>query len=130
LTQVWSWRATFFFLAAMAATILPPFIFFKDTFRRERSLAYQTVVKRIQAKQAKKGMVPGSPIIRNDKQKATPIELTEVASRLEEARTPTTARDIKLTLADVNPFPQLIQVFKRKNNLVILFPSGLRLFYI
>lgn len=48
LTQYFSWRATFWFLAALMALCLVAFsVAFKDTFRRERSVAYQAALRRI-----------------------------------------------------------------------------------
>lgn len=48
LTQYFSWRATFWFLAVLMAVCLVAFLVaFKDTFRRERSVAYQTALWRV-----------------------------------------------------------------------------------
>lgn len=48
LTQYFSWRATFWFLAVLMAVCLVAFLVaFKDTFRRERSVAYQTALRRV-----------------------------------------------------------------------------------
>ncbi|TFK81569.1 vacuolar DHA amino acid exporter [Polyporus arcularius HHB13444] len=49
LTQAFSWRATFWFLAIFIGICFLPFIPFKDTFRRERSLTYQAALKRRRA---------------------------------------------------------------------------------
>ena len=46
LTQGFSWRATFWFLAIFSGLCFVSFIPFKDTFRRERSLTYQAALKR------------------------------------------------------------------------------------
>lgn len=45
-TRVFSWRATFYFLAIFGGLSLVTFVFFKDTFRRERSLAYQAALRK------------------------------------------------------------------------------------
>lgn len=48
LTQYFSWRATFWFLAVLMAVCLVAFLVaFKDTFRRERSVAYQAALRRV-----------------------------------------------------------------------------------
>lgn len=48
MTQYFSWRATFWFLAALMAVCLIAFWgAFRDTFRRERSVAYQAVLRRV-----------------------------------------------------------------------------------
>ncbi|KAF7799395.1 hypothetical protein EIP86_010627 [Pleurotus ostreatoroseus] len=49
LTQGFNWRATFYFLAAFTGLCVVAFVFFKDTFRRERSLTYQQVLRRVRA---------------------------------------------------------------------------------
>lgn len=47
LTQVFSWRATFWLLAALLGIILVVFvIFFRETFRRERSVTYRRAAAR------------------------------------------------------------------------------------
>ena len=46
MTSAFSWRAIFWFLSIISGLSLLSFIlFFRDTFRRERSLNYQTVIK-------------------------------------------------------------------------------------
>jgi len=42
-----------------------------------------------------------------------------------EGTIPLDVKGIKLSLSDVNPFPQIAQIMKRKNNIVIYFPSAL-----
>ncbi len=44
--QYFSWRSTFYFLTAFAGLTFVAFIFFPDSWRRERSYLYQTAVKR------------------------------------------------------------------------------------
>ena len=62
LTQGWSWRATFWFLAIFVGLCFLSFIPFKDTFRRERSLTYQTALKRKRALMyAKASGTPSEP---------------------------------------------------------------------
>ncbi|KAI0633191.1 major facilitator superfamily domain-containing protein [Trametes polyzona] len=51
LTQAFSWRATFWFLAIFVGSCFMLFVPFKDTFRRERSLVYQTALRRRPAQQ-------------------------------------------------------------------------------
>ncbi|KAF9483597.1 MFS general substrate transporter [Pholiota conissans] len=46
LAQAFSWRAIFYFLAIFGGVSLLSFLFFKDTFRRERSLAYQAALRK------------------------------------------------------------------------------------
>lgn len=46
LTKGFSWRATFYFLAAFGGVSFCSFIFFPDSYRRERSQIYQAATKR------------------------------------------------------------------------------------
>ncbi|KAF9050297.1 vacuolar DHA amino acid exporter [Panaeolus papilionaceus] len=47
LTSAWNWRAIFWFLAIVSGTItILFFLFFQDTFRRERSIIYQSMLKK------------------------------------------------------------------------------------
>lgn len=55
LTQAFSWRATFYFLAALTAIFTLAFLFFEDTFRRERSAVYVGTLKRRRQEREKKG---------------------------------------------------------------------------
>ncbi|EMD39683.1 hypothetical protein CERSUDRAFT_111994 [Gelatoporia subvermispora B] len=52
LTQVFDWRATFWFLVIFTGLCCLSFLMFKDTFRRERSLSYQAAVRRVLEHQA------------------------------------------------------------------------------
>ena len=45
LTEAFNWRATFWFLAIFTGICFVAFVFFQDTFRRERSSAYQAAVQ-------------------------------------------------------------------------------------
>lgn len=45
LTQGFSWRATFYFIAVFTALCVIAFLFFEDTFRRERSSVYAAAVR-------------------------------------------------------------------------------------
>lgn len=112
LTQAFGWRAVFWFLVIFAGLNFLSFLFlFKDTFRRERSLTYQTVLKRRTHERDLKS--------RN----ASQVTVTDDATVLGAEAPPLKA--IKLSLRDINPFPPLWLVLRRKNNLSILFPSGL-----
>jgi MFS family permease len=106
LTQGFNWRAVFWFLVIFAGLNFFSFLLlFKDTFRRERSSTYQAVLKqRTQERdQAASQLTVDNSISVKD---ASPI------------------KEIKLSLADVNPFPPLLIILGRWNNLAILLPSG------
>jgi MFS family permease len=118
LTQGLSWRAVFWFLVIWGGVILSAFFFlFKDTFRKERSLSYQNVLKRrsqdrklTQGKDATGGERPHTP--KSDVE-AQPVVVPAPA-----------IKEVKLSIADVNPFPPFLQILSRRNNVCILTSSG------
>ena len=96
MTSAFNWRAIFWFLSIISGLSLLSFIlFFRDTFRRERSLNYQTAIK-----QRRKAAALSS--------------LNEQPETL----------NLDLSLADVNPLKPLGQVLRRKNNVTVLIASG------
>lgn len=109
LTQTFSWRAVFWFLVIWGGVIFSAFLArFQDTFRRERSLTYQNVLRR-----RTNGGKRASEEPPKDVEAQPPIA------------TAGDAKDITLSLVDVNPFPPYVNILRRKNNLVILMASGL-----
>ncbi|KAJ6520630.1 major facilitator superfamily domain-containing protein [Mycena vulgaris] len=128
LTTGFNWRAPFWFLAVVSGlSCLSIFVFLKDTFRRERSLTYQSVLKsRLKARSASAATSCTVTVA----EKEPPI--TSLPADLEKqekpewlAPTPAVLPAIKLTMRDVNPLKPLAQVLRRTNNVVILFASGL-----
>ena len=132
LTQGLSWRAVFWFLVIWGGLILSALFFlFKDTFRKERSLTYQNVLKRriqdrkiAQEKDAAGGDRPVSEknIFENENSgvqtpkgdvEAQPVVVSAFA-----------IKEIKLSIADVNPFPPFLQILSRRNNVCVLTSSG------
>jgi hypothetical protein len=96
LTSVFNWRAIFWFLSIISGLSLLSFIlFFHDTFRRERSLNYQTVIRQ-RRRAAALSSLNNQPEILN----------------------------LELSLTDVNPLKPIGQVLRRKNNVVVLIASG------
>lgn len=132
LTSVWNWRAIFWFLAIVSGTITVSFFFFfRDTFRKERSTIYQNVLKQRMRDVTKHHSGTSTPASRDEKD--SHMEKTAVEPDVEKAerQEPPLAApvqlsmdDIKVSIIDVNPFKPLIEVLRRKNNLVILFASG------
>lgn len=130
LTQVFSWRALFWSLAAFIVVNLVFFVFFfHDTFRKERSLTYQRVLasRRCAApKQSSPATVSDPTHVSDGKSdgeaKVAPVEASAgpVADADQRAET-----EISLSFKDVNPFPPLLLVLKRRNNITTLFASGL-----
>ncbi|KAF8574318.1 vacuolar DHA amino acid exporter [Ramaria rubella] len=124
-TQLFSWRATFFFLVIFAGVSLVTFVFFKDTFRRERSLSYQSALRQATREREEKLRAKEEArrhVSKNEKHEEAAAGLpADIEAHPEE---PTLA-DIRLSLRDINPIGPLGTVLKRLNNLAILFPSSM-----
>ena len=131
LTQSFSWRAIFWFLAIWGAVIFSAFLFlFKDTFRKERSLAYQDVLQRriqerkvAQEKHAGRKQPASKRKTPEDSTSRTQTPQGDVEAQ-PEVLPALAIREVKLTIADVNPFPLCLRVLRRRNNIAILIPSG------
>ncbi|KAJ7222504.1 vacuolar DHA amino acid exporter [Mycena pura] len=133
LTTGFNWRATFWFLAIVSGlSCTSIFIFFKDTFRKERSLTYQSVLKHRLAASAATSHT--ATVVTKESSTPAPMasepslpdlekqgQLQWKASSAEAGALPA----LKLTLRDVNPIGPLWLVLRRTNNLIILFASGL-----
>ncbi|KAF5362914.1 hypothetical protein D9758_007099 [Tetrapyrgos nigripes] len=128
LTTGFGWRGPFYFLAILAGFICLCFLFFfKDTFRRERSHAYQSIVKRRLAYMASHQLALSGEtkkpveVVDQPPNNATPdlekgvISTTQVAA---------VGEDIKLSLMDVNPFKPMAAVLLRPENIIMLLASG------
>ena len=172
LTSGFNWRGPFWFLAIVSGCSLLGFIvFFKDTFRKERSLTYQNILRsrlREAAKAKRRGQrrdkahgkgdeahgkgekgkqrggveeedaegedadaditaaptpaIPATPAEVDLEKGATTRDVAVIAdgSAVVAAALP----DVKVTLRDVNPFPGVISILRRPNNVVMLFSSG------
>ncbi|EJC98039.1 MFS general substrate transporter [Fomitiporia mediterranea MF3/22] len=134
LTDAWNWRATFYFLAAFCSLSLASFILFKDTFRRERSLAYQAALLRAKAhnerKQRHGSSTPVSQrtsIDGDDKtiNGETPEKIIEVRDIEKATPAAHSVQDVRLSLRDINPLAPLPQVLRVRSNLLILVASGI-----
>ncbi|KAK7689822.1 hypothetical protein QCA50_006461 [Cerrena zonata] len=153
LTQAFSWRATFWFIVIFTGLCFVGFIFFKDTYRKERSLTYQTVLKqRLRERAAKKGNASGVSISSHETAVSAEAKMSE--KEKSEASVPPTAgtslvdlsaqdlegkaapsreaavlakemSEIKLTFKDVSPVGPVIAVVSRPNNVLMLLTSAL-----
>ncbi|KAJ6463376.1 vacuolar DHA amino acid exporter [Mycena sanguinolenta] len=128
LTTGFSWRAPFWFLAAVSGISgVLILLFLQDTFRKERSLTYQNLLKsRLKQAAASATTVVEPPITFQrslpadlEKQSRPDPELSNVPDVV------VALPDIELTLRDVNPLQPLWLVLRRMNNFVILSASGL-----
>ncbi|KAF9230561.1 MFS general substrate transporter [Melanogaster broomeanus] len=133
LTQGLSWRAVFWFLVIWGGVIFAAFFFlFHDTFRKERSLAYQSVLKR-QILEHKLRQANDAAQIEDthvsEKKTSEEGDEGQAAPKDVEAQPVVVPvadiKEIKLSLADVNPFPPYLRIWSRRNNVAILIPSGL-----
>ncbi|KAG0705320.1 vacuolar DHA amino acid exporter [Suillus ampliporus] len=139
LTQGLGWRSVFWFIAICAGVVLLALVFlFKDTFRKERSLTYQNILQmrakewEVQHSSKSSQTVLAFPVTEKPAQPAPEkMASPQCTGNLDvEANAPAVAsvssmKDINLSLADVNPFPPLLKILTRSNNLAILFASGL-----
>ncbi|KAH9922611.1 major facilitator superfamily domain-containing protein [Fomitopsis serialis] len=153
LTQGFNWRATFWFLAIFTGLCTFSFVFFRDTFRLERSLTYQTVLKRVLEQEAKKAAAkaarhPASEKAvdvddartavmpaddKGSKDREAGVEYGGGAGNRDveaQATLPTSeiiaaVKEVKPSLRDVNPILPILRILYRRNNVVILFASGL-----
>ncbi|KAG2104397.1 MFS general substrate transporter [Suillus discolor] len=125
LTQGFSWRAVFWFLVIWAGIIFSAFLFlFKDTFRKERSVTYQNVLN---SRLGEQQSLEAKDESQNISKSKVDGENKTTSKDIEAQRPviPSVIKDVKLSMADVNPFPAYLSIVSRKNNLVILIASGL-----
>jgi MFS family permease len=152
LTDQWNWRSTFFFLAAFCSLSMMSFMLFKDTFRRERSSAYQAALAKAKrhaelSQLSRKEQKPARPkladlhqstkdsdekTLRGDSTPPLVSEKKDIEAaaldvtvlRAPPLQTAPSVQDIKLSLRDVNPLAPLPQIMRYRSNLVILLASG------
>jgi len=151
LTQAFDWRATFWFLTIFTGICLLVFLFFKDTFRRERSLTYQLACQRIRRRAlADSRRASQASTLAENSDTGPDLEKSKIASTNKEmttvnppdgqmsqphgdveaqgaAKVPSipTIKEVRLTLRDVNLILPMIHVLRQLNNLTTLFASGL-----
>ncbi|KAI0358910.1 MFS general substrate transporter [Trametes cingulata] len=124
LTQGFDWRACFWFLVIFGGLNLLSFAFlFKDTFRRERSLAYQRVLRR-NLEEPQRGREKPRPTSSqgDENQASTPASEDNEATHRDTAEP--AFQSIRLSLKDVDPVMPMLRVLRYLNNPVILTASG------
>ncbi|KAG8998438.1 hypothetical protein FRB90_012304 [Tulasnella sp. 427] len=129
--QIWNWRATFWLMVILAGSSMSMFLCFKETFRKERSLVYQSATKRsfsrnqsrlhsaqLSRVQSRDEKSPGTLITgdhavppSHDLEKGAPV-------------THSTDYQLKPTFADINPLGPAWKILKQKSNIVVLTASG------
>ena len=125
-TQYFNWRGPFWFLSIVAGLIFVAFLlFFRDSFRKERSRTYQTIVAaRIQKKEMAKERSNEVVSARSSVARKCSTSTSGHSDCEAQPCSGTTPADINLSLKDVSPIKPLLQLLRRKNNLLILLPSG------
>ena len=133
LTQAFSWRVLFWFLAAdMIANLVFFVFFFRDTFRKERSLTYQRVLASRNAASSKQSSVVKVSDTADELGNKSDGEAKDASAEAVSAGLvgtdvrPQVETEIALSFKDVNPFPPLLLVLKRRNNIAVLFVSGMQ----
>ncbi|PFH53304.1 hypothetical protein AMATHDRAFT_137906 [Amanita thiersii Skay4041] len=129
LTTGFNWRAIFWFLTIFSGVSFMAFLLlFKDTFRKERSLLYQNVLKahlkELATNATPKVLSSGTsfetdvipPLGTKSSGEHTIVETLDDLEKLPE---------VNLTWKDVSPIKPLWLVLRRWNNIVILLSSGL-----
>lgn len=97
-----------------ALSVLSFLLLFRDTFRKERSLTYQKILKeRTKEKEAHDAKVV-------EKQK--PDTRERDLERLE--ATSVAIKEIKLSFADINPIKPMWGILKQWHNLITISASG------
>ncbi len=140
LTTAFNWRAVFWFLSILAGAVFLGFLlFFKDTFRKERSATYQAVIKRRlkeqttkklkevqQATQSRPQSLKEKEREAGDREKKTPDTSRDVEKAVPIAEVDALVKDptLKISMRDVNPIKPLWLVLRRWNNAIMLFASG------
>lgn len=154
LTQAFNWRATFWFIVIFTGLCFVAFIFFDDTYRKERSLTYQTKLKQRLNERAAKKVGNASGVSFASHATAVSAEAHMSEKEKAEASVPPTAgtsvvdvsaqdlngkaapsreaavlakelNEIKLTFKDVSPLGPVIAVLSRPNNVCMLLTSGM-----
>ncbi|KAF5390829.1 hypothetical protein D9757_004556 [Collybiopsis confluens] len=132
LTSAFTWRGAFYFLAILGGAVMLSFIFFRDTFRSERSLTYQHVLKAKLKEIARKRVMEREKVeCGSDGYGSLPEDGANGTKDLENQDI-ITAEDvsglipqIKIGLRDINPCRPLLLTLRRTYNIYMLFVSGL-----
>lgn len=120
------------------------FFFFKDTFRRERSLTYQRVLQRVRLQQLAAQRSETSTLSHitavekkpprffgkkstakeDDEEKSSRVQPGDLEAQAAVEDVAAEVQEVKLSLTDVNPVPPMLHVLSRLNNVAILACSG------
>lgn len=129
LTSAFTWRGAFWFCTIDGGAVFLSFLLlFKDTYRCERSLTYQNVVKaKLREVAQKKSVEAAKAEFGSDdtgfgssqnaskdleKQDITAIEASKIVP------------EVRLGLRDINPFTPMLLTIRRTYNIFMLLASG------
>ncbi len=137
----------FYFLAIFTSLCFFAYVYFKDTFRRERSLVYQTTLLRMRRqrtdatgptrqKSAASSQTELASVVpevdskeKGFSEKGAPRVFEVTTVDLEAQRPPAgsdiTIQDIKLSLKDTDLIKPIMYILSSPNNLAILLASGM-----
>ncbi|PWN41157.1 MFS general substrate transporter [Ceraceosorus guamensis] len=124
LTEAGGWQATFYAMAGLGGASCLSFFFFRETFRVERSLAWQTAKQRALAKAEGSRQAQANRDIKvsRHRRKSRPISLVGIEADLSHG---IPAPQFKPTLADVNPWSNFKHVLNQPHNVLSLIYNGL-----
>ncbi|KZT67114.1 MFS general substrate transporter [Daedalea quercina L-15889] len=142
LTEAFDWRATFWFLVIFTGLCIIPFISFRDTFRRERSLTYQVALRKCRDRENRnfetsrgaQHSISAPSDSPDDGHAEVKSECSSVETKVGdvdlEAHVPklaegSTSKEVRLSFKDVNPIGPMVQVLRCPNNVVIIIASAL-----
>lgn len=126
LTTGFSWRAIFWFLTVVSGTNFLAFLlFFRDTFRRERSLTYQNALKQRMVSGDLQPSIAASAVPGKDQKQDVLPDAEKGGATLPPSVAVVPSEPIVLSLMDVSPVRPLVLVMKRMNNVITLSVSGL-----
>lgn len=116
LTAVADWRATFYFLLGNGVVYLGLALWLPETFRKERSLAWQKAMKQAiaQAAATRELSPPESTLVAEIDQDGVPFKL----------QTSPTKEHAVIRLRDINPFTVIGEVLSQRYNLLTIVFSA------
>jgi len=123
-TKLFSWRATFYFLAIFGGVCLLSFVFFKDTFRKERSLSYQTALRQLLRERGAAKANGSDELGATESEPPKAVQKEGVPISAVEVQVEPELKEIRLTLRHLDMIRPIILVLRRINNICILTASG------
>ncbi|THV03488.1 vacuolar DHA amino acid exporter [Dendrothele bispora CBS 962.96] len=126
LTSAFTWRGPFYFLTILSGVVFLSFVvFFKDTFRKERSWAYRNDGEgKPSAATSATPTLSEEPISAKSEKKQGSRDLEKGIPPKNDVGSQVFS-DVKISLTDVNPLQPLKMVISRRYNFVMLIASGM-----